>query len=56
MINKKQSMFEYEMICEYMNKANLDLIATTDSLIAYSDAECIFICAPTNYDDICRYL
>lgn len=50
MINNKQSPIADKEIEEYLARKDLNLVATTDEMIAYKDAEYIIICAPTNYD------
>lgn len=49
MINKRESPIQDEYIEKYLKK-DLNLIATTDSKMAYSDAEFVIIATPTNYD------
>lgn len=50
MINMKQSPIRDEYIEKYFAKEQLDLVATLDSREAYSRADFVIICAPTNYD------
>ena len=49
-INKKISPIQDEYIEKYFKEKNLDLVATTDGVSAYKDAEYVVIAAPTNYD------
>ena len=49
-INKKISPIQDEYIEKFLAEKNLDLIATTDGVEAYSKADYVIIAAPTNYD------
>lgn len=49
-INNKQSPIADKDISEYLMSGTLDLHATTDPVIAYSDAAMVIIAAPTNYN------
>lgn len=51
MINNKKSPIQDKEIEDFLVNKELDLIATTDPKIAYSDADIIVVAAPTNYDD-----
>lgn len=50
LINNKKSPIVDKEIEEYLANAKLDLVATTDSLNAYKDADIVIISTPTNYD------
>lgn len=55
MINNKKSPIADKEIEEYLAKKNLNLVATTDSIYAYKDAEFVIISTPTNYDEKKNY-
>lgn len=50
LLNRRISPIQDNLIQEYLTQAN-DFIATTDSQIAYENAEIIIIATPTNYDE-----
>lgn len=50
MINSKKSPIADKDIEKYLKTSDLNLIATTDERIAYSQANYIIISTPTNYD------
>ena len=50
MINNKISPIVDKEIEEYLKTKELNLVATTDTFKAYSDAEYVIISTPTNYD------
>lgn len=50
MINDRMSAIVDKEIQEYLSNKELNLIATTDSYVAYKDAEFVIIATPTNYD------
>lgn len=50
LINNKKSPIQDEYIEKYLAEKELDLTATLDAEVAYSDAEFVVIAAPTNYD------
>ena len=50
MINNKKSPIVDKEIEEYLANKKLNLLATTDKKIAFSDAEIVIISTPTNYD------
>ncbi len=50
LINKKQSPIQDDYIEKYLAEKKLDLTATLDAEVAYSDADFVVIAAPTNYD------
>ena len=49
-INNKISPIQDEYIEKYLAEKQLDLIATLDGRMAYSNADFVVIAAPTNYD------
>lgn len=55
MINNKKSPIVDAEIEEYLATKVLDLTATTDSDLAYKDAEFVIISTPTNYDPKLNY-
>ena len=50
LINNRKSPIADNEIEEYLATKNLDLTATLDAKLAYSDADFVVIAAPTNYD------
>ena len=50
LINKRKSPIQDEYIETYLSEKTLDLTATLDAKLAYSDADFVVIAAPTNYD------
>lgn len=50
LINNKKSPIVDKEISEYLATKELDLIATTDSNLAYKDADFVIVSTPTNYD------
>ena len=50
LINNKKSPIIDKEIEEYLSSHDLDLLATTDVKVAYSDADFVVIATPTNYD------
>lgn len=50
LINEKKSPIRDEYIEKYLKEKDLDLTATLDAQLAYSDADFVVIAAPTNYD------
>lgn len=50
MINERVSPIVDEHIEDYFEKKELDLVATTDNLKAYENADYVVIATPTNYD------
>ena len=52
LINNKKSPIVDKEIEEYLANKKLDLIATTDALNTYKDAELVIIATPTNYDSV----
>lgn len=50
MINNHKSPIQDEYIEKYLRDKELDLIATTDLEMAYSNSDFVVIAAPTNYD------
>ncbi len=49
-INNKVSPLEDDLIKDFLSKENLHLNATNDESIAYTEADMVIICTPTNYD------
>lgn len=49
-INKRISPIQDEYIEKYFKEKELNLLATLDTKLAYSDADFIVVAAPTNYD------
>lgn len=50
LINQRKSPIQDEYIEKYLEEKELDLTATLDAKMAYSDADFVVIAAPTNYD------
>ena len=50
LINAKKSPIQDEYIEKYLAEKELNLIATLDDKLAYSNADFVVIAAPTNYD------
>lgn len=50
LINKRKSPIQDEYIEQYLAEKDLDLTATLDAKLAYSNADFVVIAAPTNYD------
>lgn len=50
MINNRKSPIQDDYIEEYLSTKNLQLIATMDAKLAYSNADFVVIATPTNYD------
>ena len=55
LINQKKSPISDTEIDRYLASVPLHLTATTDGSVAYSDADFIIICTPTNYDPVQNY-
>ena len=55
LIGQRRSPFQDEYIEKYLAEKELDLTATTDEKLAYSDAEYVVIAVPTNYDSETNY-
>jgi len=55
LINAGKSPIVDQEIEEYLANEKLDLTATTDAGLAYSDADFIIISTPTNYDENKNY-
>ena len=54
-INRRQSPIQDEYIEKYLREKPLDLVATTDAVAAYRDADFVVIATPTNYDPVKNY-
>jgi UDPglucose 6-dehydrogenase len=52
LVNRKISPIQDKEITEYFSTKKLDLLATSDSNLAYRDADYVIIAVPTNYDPI----
>lgn len=50
LINSRKSPLRDEYIEKYLEEKDLDLTATLDSEVAYSDVDFVVIAVPTNYD------
>lgn len=50
LINNRKSPIQDEYIEKYLTEKELDLTATLDAKLAYSNADFVVIAAPTNYD------
>lgn len=50
LINNRKSPIQDEYIEKYLSEKRLDLTATLDAKLAYSNADFVVIAAPTNYD------
>ena len=50
MINNRKSPIQDDYIEKYLAEKELNLTATLDAKVAYSDADFVVIAAPTNYD------
>lgn len=55
LINNKKSPIQDDYIEKYLAEKELNLTATLDAQIAYSDADFVVIAAPTNYDSKKNY-
>ncbi|WP_233004647.1 nucleotide sugar dehydrogenase [Exiguobacterium aurantiacum] len=55
MINAKQSPIVDAEIEEFLQNKELNLVATTDNLTAFKDAEYVVIATPTDYDPVRNY-
>lgn len=50
LINRKKSPIRDEYIEKYLQKDELDIIATSDAIDAYRNADYVIVAVPTNYD------
>ena len=50
MVNRRVSPIQDEYIEKYLSEHELNLVATTDAEVAYSDADFVIVATPTNYD------
>lgn len=55
MINRRISPIQDEYIEKYFSEKELNLVATLDMEKAYTDADCVIVAAPTNYDSKQNY-
>ncbi|KGI86324.1 UDP-glucose 6-dehydrogenase [Exiguobacterium mexicanum] len=55
MINAKRSPIVDSEIEDFLQNKKLNLVATTDNLIAFKDAEYVVIATPTDYDPVRNY-
>lgn len=55
MINSRKSPINDEYIEKYFAEKTLNLVATLDAEVAYSDADFVIVAAPTNYDSKMNY-
>ena len=55
MINNKKSPVQDDYIEKYLKEKDLDLKATLDARLAYTNADFIVIAAPTNYDSTTQH-
>ena len=55
LINQRKSPIQDEYIEKYLAKKDLDLTATLDAEVAYSNADFVVIAAPTNYDSTTQH-
>ncbi len=55
LINNKKSPIQDDYIEKYLAEKDLDLTATLDAKLAYSEADFVVIAAPTNYDSKKNY-
>lgn len=55
LINRRKSPIADKEIEEYLATKELDLVATLDAKLAYSNADFVVIAAPTNYDSKQNY-
>ena len=54
-VNNRISTIEDKCIQEYLTNESLTLKATLDQKLAYTDAEWVIICTPTDYDETKNY-
>ena len=55
MLNGRQCPIVDDDISNHLKHRKLDLTATTDSAVAYRDAEVVIVATPTNYDPVTNY-
>ena len=55
LINQKTSPIEDDLITKFIREKTLNLIATTDKLAAYRNAELVIISTPTDYNPVTHY-
>ena len=55
LINEKKTPIVDDKIEEYLTTKELNLVATTDGISAYKDAEFVIVATPTNYDEKKNY-
>lgn len=54
-VNKGKAPIEDSELEHYLASVELDLTATTDPLLAYSDAEFVIVATPTDYDPVTNF-
>lgn len=54
-LNNRISPIKDDYIKEYLSNKELDLVATTDGVDAYKEADYVIIAAPTNYDSATQH-
>lgn len=52
MINNRKAPIQDEYIEKYLEEKKLDLTATLDAKVAYTDSDFVIIAVPTNYDSV----
>jgi UDPglucose 6-dehydrogenase len=55
LVNARKSPIIDPDIADYLATRDLDLTATTDSLVAFAEADFIIVATPTNYDEKTNY-
>lgn len=55
MINQKKSPIQDDYIEKYLAEKELNLTATLDAKLAYSNADFVVVCAPTNYNSASQH-
>src|SRR5699024_11691151 len=52
LINNKKSPIEDAEISDFLVNKQLNIVATTNTEVAYKDADFVVIATPTNYDEV----